>query len=157
LKKIIIFLVAIVALFAAIALITSMQNNQKAEGNKFKKANLEPATVELLDDPNYQNVILPEELEEKLKNNEDVTVYFYSSSCIHCKRTTPILAPLAEDMGVDMVQYNLLEFEQGWDQYRIESTPTLVHFESGKEVARIVGEQPEEEFKKFFDENVTKE
>ncbi|WP_282138200.1 thioredoxin family protein [Rossellomorea aquimaris] len=156
-KKIIIFLVAIVALFAAIALITSMQNNQKAEGNKFKKANLEPATVELLDDPNYQNVILPEELEEKLKNNEDVTVYFYSSSCIHCKRTTPILAPLAEDMGVDMVQYNLLEFEQGWDQYRIESTPTLVHFESGKEVARIVGEQPEEEFKKFFDENVTKE
>lgn len=156
-KKIIIFLVAIVALFAAIALITSMQNNQKAEGNKFKKANLEPATVELLDDPNYQNVILPEELEEKLKNNEDVTVYFYSSSCIHCKRTTPVLAPLAEDMGVDMVQYNLLEFEQGWDQYRIESTPTLVHFEDGKEVARIVGEQPEEEFKTFFEENVTKE
>jgi thioredoxin-like negative regulator of GroEL len=157
LKKIIIFLVAIVALFAAIALITSMQNSQKAEGNKFKKANLNPATVELLDDPNYQNVVLPEELEEKLKNNEDVTVYFYSSSCIHCKRTTPILAPLAEDMGVDMVQYNLLEFEQGWDQYRIESTPTLVHFEGGKEVARIVGEQPEEEFKKFFEENVTKE
>ncbi|MGE6755091.1 thioredoxin family protein [Rossellomorea sp. NPDC071047] len=156
-KKIIIFLVAIVALFAAIALITSMQNNQKAEGNKFKKANLEPATVELLDDPNYQNVILPEELEEKLKNNEDVTVYFYSSSCIHCKRTTPVLAPLAEDMGVDMVQYNLLEFEQGWDQYRIESTPTLVHFEDGKEVARIVGEQPKEEFKTFFEENVTKE
>lgn len=156
-KKIIIFLVAIVALFAAIALITSMQNNQKAEGNKFKKANLNPATVELLDDPNYQNVILPEELEEKLKNNEDVTVYFYSSTCVHCKRTTPTLAPLAEDMGVDMVQYNLLEFEQGWDQYRIEATPTLIHFENGKEVARIVGGQPEEEFKKFFEENVTKE
>ncbi|RBP04235.1 thioredoxin family protein [Rossellomorea aquimaris] len=131
--------------------------NKKAEGNKFKKADLNPATVEPLDDPNYQNVILPEELEEKLKNNEDVTVYFYSSSCIHCKRTTPVLAPLAKDMEVDMVQYNLLEFEQGWDQYRIESTPTLVHFEDGKEVARIVGEQPEEEFKKFFEENVTKE
>lgn len=123
----------------------------------FKKANLEPDTVALLDDPNYQNVILPEELEQKLKNNEDVTVYFYSSSCIHCKRTTPVLAPLAEDMEVDMVQYNVLEFKQGWNDYRIESTPTLVHFEDGKEVARIVGGQPEEEFRKFFEENVTTE
>ncbi|NMH69654.1 thioredoxin family protein [Bacillus sp. RO3] len=156
-KKVIIFLVAIVGLFAAIAIITSMQNSQKAEGNMFKKANLEPDTVALLDDPNYQNVILPEELEQKLKNNEDVTVYFYSSSCIHCKRTTPVLAPLAEDMEVDMVQYNVLEFKQGWNDYRIESTPTLVHFEDGKEVARIVGGQPEEEFRKFFEENVTTE
>ncbi len=156
-KKIIIFLVAIVGLFAAIAIITNVQNNQKSEGNMFKKDNLKPATVELLNDPNYQNVILPEELEEKLKNKEDVTVYFYKSDCIHCKRTTPTLAPLAEDMGVDMVQYNLLEFEQGWDQYGIEATPTLVHYEGGKEVARIVGEQSEEEFKAFFEENVKSE
>ncbi|WP_226677296.1 thioredoxin family protein [Rossellomorea aquimaris] len=156
-KKIIIFLVAIVGLFAAIAIVTSVQNNQKAEGNKFKKAKLNPATVELLDDPNYQNVILPEELEEKIKNKEDATVYFYSSTCIHCKRTTPTLAPLAEDMGVDMEQYNLLEFEQGWDQYGIEATPTLVHYEDGKEVARIVGEHPEEDFKRFFEENVKSE
>ncbi|MCA1061857.1 thioredoxin family protein [Rossellomorea sp. AcN35-11] len=156
-KKVMIFLVAIVGLFAAIAIITSMQNSQKAEGNKFKKSNLDPATVELLDDPNYQNIILPEELEEQLKNNEDVTVYFYSSKCSHCKNTTPYLAPLAEDMGVDMVQYNVLEFEQGWSDYGIEATPTLVHFEDGKEAARIVGGQPEEEFRKFFEENVTTE
>ena len=156
-KKIILFLVAIVGLFAAIAIITNVQNNQKAEGNMFKKENLKPATVELLDDPNYQNVILPEELEDKLKNKEDVTVYFYKSDCIHCKRTTPTLAPLAEDMGVDMVQYNLLEFEQGWNQYGIEATPTLVHYEDGKEVARIVGEHSEEEFKGFFEENVKSE
>ena len=156
-KKIILFLVAIVGLFAAIAIITNVQNNQKAEGNMFKKENLKPATVELLDDPNYQNVILPEELEDKLKNKEDVTVYFYKSDCIHCKRTTPTLAPLAEDMDVDMVQYNLLEFEQGWNQYGIEATPTLVHYEDGKEVARIVGEHSEEEFKGFFEENVKSE
>ncbi|BCB02841.1 thioredoxin family protein [Bacillus sp. KH172YL63] len=156
-KKIIIFLVVIVGLFAAIGIITSMQNKQKAEGNMFQKSSLKPATVELLDDPNYQNVILPEELEEKLSNKEDVTVYFYSSDCIHCKRTTPVLAPLADEMGVDMVQYNLLEFEQGWEQYGIEATPTLVHYENGKEVERIVGEHPEEDFKAFFEENVKSE
>ncbi|MCA1056552.1 thioredoxin family protein [Rossellomorea aquimaris] len=153
-KKIIIFLVIVIGLFAAIALVTNMQNSQKAEGNKFKKDNLDPATVDLLDDPNYQNVILPDELEKKLEDKEDVTVYFYSSTCPHCKNTTPILAPLAEEMGVDMVQYNVLEFEQGWNDYAIEATPTLVHFEDGKEVARVVGSQPEEEFKQFFEEYV---
>ncbi len=153
-KKIIIFLVVIVGIFAAIAIVTNMQNNQKAEGNMFKKDNLHPATVELLDDPNYQNVILPDELEKKLDKKEDVTVYFYSSDCPHCKRTTPILAPLAKDMGIDLVQYNLKEFEQGWDQYQIEGTPTIVHFEKGKESARIQGEQSKEAFKQFFEENV---
>jgi thioredoxin-like negative regulator of GroEL len=154
LKKIIIFLAVVIGLFAAIAIVTNMQNSQKAEGNKFKKDELHPATVELLDDPNYQNVILPEELEKKLENKEDVTVYFYSSTCPHCKETTPVLAPIAEDMGVDMVQYNVLEFEQGWTDYQIEATPTLVHFKNGEEVDRIVGSQPEEEFRSFFEENV---
>ncbi len=153
-KKIIIFLAIVVGLFAAIAIVTNIQNSQKAEGNKFKKDDLDPATVDLLDDPNYQNVILPEELEEKLGEKEDVTVYFYSSTCPHCKKTTPMLAPLAEDMGVDMVQYNVLEFEQGWTDYQIEYTPTLVHYEKGKEVDRLVGSQPEEVYRNFFDKNV---
>jgi thioredoxin-like negative regulator of GroEL len=154
LKKIIIFLAIIIGLFAAIALVTNMQNSQKAEGNKFKKDELDPATVKILDDPNYQNVILPEELEKKLEDKDDVTVYFYSSTCPHCKETTPVLAPLAEEMGVEMVQYNVLEFEQGWTDYQIEATPTLVHFENGEEVDRIVGSQPEDEFRSFFEENV---
>ncbi|NQD66148.1 thioredoxin family protein [Bacillus haikouensis] len=153
-KKIIIFLAIIVGLFAAIALVTNMQNSQKAEGNKFEKDELHPATVEILDDPNYQNVILPEELENKLEDKEDITVYFYSSTCPHCKETTPVLAPLAEEMGVEMVQYNVLEFEQGWTDYQIEATPTLIHFENGEEVDRVVGSQPEEEFRSFFEENV---
>ncbi|OIU73289.1 thioredoxin family protein [Rossellomorea aquimaris] len=153
-KKIIIFLAIVVGLFAAIAIVTNIQNSQKAEGNKYKKEDLDPATVDLLDDPNYQNVILPDELEKKLGDKEDVTVYFYSPTCPHCKKTTPMLAPLAEDMGVDMVQYNLLEFEQGWNDYQIESTPTLVHFENGKEADRLVGSQPEEVYKSFFEQYV---
>ncbi|WP_079515731.1 thioredoxin family protein [Rossellomorea marisflavi] len=151
-KKVIIFLAVIVLLFGGIAIITSMQDSQKAEGNMFKKDKLKPATVDLLDDPNYQNVILPDDLKEKLDNKEDVTVYFYASDCVHCKRTTPTLAPLAKDMDVDMVQYNLLEFQQGWNDYNIEATPTLVQFKNGKEEARLVGEQSKEDFEAFFNE-----
>lgn len=152
-KKMIIFLIIIIALFAAIALITNTQNKQKAESNPYNKKNLEQSTIDQLNDPNYQNLILPDELAKDLKNKEDKTVYFYSPECIHCQKTTPIVAPLAEEMGIDLVQYNLLEFKQGWDDYSIESTPTIVHFKNGKEEARIVGYNKNEVFKKWFEDH----
>lgn len=153
-KKLIIFLVVILGLFAAIIVVTKYQQNQASEGNIYGKENLHPATVELLNDPLYQDIILPEELEKKLEEKEDVTVYFYSPTCPHCKETTPVLMPLAEDMGVEVYQYNLEEFKQGWDDYRIKYTPTLMHFKDGVEEARIVGGHPEEDFKAFLEENV---
>ena len=87
---------------------------------------------------------------------EDVTVYFFSPTCPHCVRTTPVVAPLAKDMDVDLVQYNLLEFEQGWNDYGIESTPTIVQYKDGKEVNRIVGYQEEATFKDWFNEYTLK-
>ncbi|MDQ0157334.1 thioredoxin family protein [Robertmurraya andreesenii] len=153
-KKVIIFLAVIIVLFAGVAIMTKMQNEEKvSEDNKYKKETLHPDTVAQLDDPNYQNLILPDELEKKLNNKEDVTVYFYSPTCPHCKRTTPIVAPLAEEMGVDLVQFNILEFENGWDQYGIEETPTIVQFKDGKETERIVGYKEKEVFEKWFKEN----
>lgn len=153
-KKVVIFLAVIIVLFAGVALLTKMQNEEKVSGdNKYKKDTLHPETVAQLDDPNYQNLILPEELEKKLDNKEDVTVYFYSPTCSHCQRTTPIVSPLAEDMGVDLVQYNLLEFEDGWDDYGIEETPTIVQYKEGKEVERIVGYQEKEVFEEWFNSN----
>ena len=107
-KKMIIFLVVIIALFATIAFINNTQNKQKAAENPYNKDNLKQSTIDQLNDPNYQNLILPEELAENLKNKEDKTVYFYSPECQHCQKTTPIVAPLAEEMGIDLVQYNLL-------------------------------------------------
>lgn len=154
-KKVLIFLVIIIVLFAGVSILTKMQNEEKvsSENNKYGKDSLNQLTIEQLDDPNYQNLILPEDLEEKLANNEDVTVYFYSPDCPHCQRTTPVVAPLAEEMGIDLVQYNLLEFEDGWDDYGITSTPTIVQFKEGKEAERIVGSQEEAVFEDWFNKN----
>ncbi|MFP3340137.1 thioredoxin family protein, partial [Micrococcus sp. SIMBA_131] len=58
-----------------------------------------------------------------------------------------------EDMDIDLKKYNVLEFEQGWNDYQIESTPTLVRFKDGKEVDRIVGTQTEETFKHWIEQN----
>jgi thiol-disulfide isomerase/thioredoxin len=149
-KKIVIFGAIIVTLFAAIAFMTSYQQKEKAEGNPYKKEKLHPATIEQLDDPLYQNIILPDELEEKLAKKEAVTVYFYSSICPHCQKTTPIVVPMSKEMGIDLKMFNLLEFEDGWDKYNIEGTPTIVHYVDGKEVKRIDGYRDESVFRDWF-------
>lgn len=149
-KKILIFGGIIVLLFAALGFITTYQNNKKAEDNVYGKSELRASTIELLDNPNYQNIILPDELEEKLNNKEDLIVYFFSPECSHCQRATPELMPAAEEVGVDIEQYNILEFEEGWNDYKIESTPTLVHFKDGKEVERTVGANTKDAYKKIL-------
>lgn len=153
-KKIIIFGSIVVLLFVAIAVLTSYQNQQQSEGNPFGKDQLHSETIDQLDDPNYQNIILPDELDERLDAGEDLTIYFYSGQCEFCNQASPVLVPKAEEMGVDLELYNILEFEQGWRDYQIESTPTVVHYEDGEEVGRIVGLHGEENFELFFEQVV---
>ena len=152
-KKMIILLIVIIALFASIAFINNTKTKQKAETNPYNKDHLKQSTIDQLSDPNYQNLILPEELAKNLKSKENKTVYFYSPECQFCLKTTPIVAPLAEEMGIDLVQYNLLEFNQGYHDYAIESTPTIVYFKNGVETMRIVGLKDKEVFKKWFEDN----
>src|SRR5699024_11690109 len=115
-----------------------------ASDNPYGKDRLHQETIDQLDDPLYQNQITPDALAEKLDAEEDVTVYFYSPTCIHCQRTTPVLVPLAEEIGVDIKKMNLLEFEDEWNTYDIEGKPTLIHFSDGEEKDRMSGEQSEE-------------
>ncbi|MDQ0207129.1 thioredoxin family protein [Alkalicoccobacillus murimartini] len=152
-KKILVFGSIIVVVFALLALLTITSNKQKMESvadNQFGKDELTPATMDIVDDPNYQNAILPEELQDRLDNEETFTVYFYASDCPHCKEATPRLVDLAEELDEDIPQYNLREFEQGWSDHNIESTPTLVHYKDGVEEQRIVGAAETEIYEQFL-------
>ncbi|MCP3033247.1 thioredoxin family protein [Halobacillus sp. A1] len=156
-KKMIIFGTVLVVLLVVLAFVVNYQNSQKTEENPYGKDDLEQSTIDQLDDPDYQNQIVPDELEEEISSGEPVTVYFYDPECVHCQNTTPVLVPLAQDMNVDMKKMNLREFGTEGTKYQIQSTPTLVHFEDGEEQARIVGENPEGEFESFFEDEVTTE
>jgi thioredoxin 1 len=151
-KKVIIFLVVIIALFGALAFVTSYSNQQASVGNPFGKSELNPATIAQLEDPNYQNQILPEDLKEKIDNNDGVTVYFYSPTCPHCKATSPVIVPMADELGLDLPLFNLLEFDNGWKEYGITSTPTVIRFEDGKEVSRVEGKVSDGEFRSWFEQ-----
>lgn len=155
-KKLLIFGGVIIAIFALIIVLNTMSNDKKLADNKYKTNDLKQETIDQLDDENYQNIILPDELKSNIESGEPVTAYFFSPICEHCRAMTPVLMPIVSDMGVDLVQYNIYEFEQGWNDYKIEATPTIIHFEDGKEVARMVGNQPEQNIKTFLDNVVLK-
>jgi thiol-disulfide isomerase/thioredoxin len=162
-KKLLIYLSVIVALFA-ILFVLNMQSNKAnyeayaAAANELYRTSpdkLDPDTLKQLDDPHYQNIILPDELSARLQNKENLFVYFFSPQCPHCQASTPILMPMAEGLGADIRQFNLLEFQEGWREYNIEYTPTLVYFREGKEIDRFVGgiqdPQAQEQMKQFLE------
>ncbi|MBU8905010.1 thioredoxin family protein [Desertibacillus haloalkaliphilus] len=148
-KKIVIFLGVIIVLFAALAFVTNTKNEQRVEGNPFEKETLHSATINQLDDPIYENIILPDELIERLNAQESMTIYYYSPTCPACEQTSPIIVPMAEEMGLDMKLFNLLEFEGGWATFDITETPTVVRYENGQEVGRI-GYVDASEYEQWF-------
>ena len=155
-KKLLIIGGIIIVLFVALIALTNYSNNNKTADNPYGSKKLKQSTINQLDDKNYQNIILPDDLAKKIASGEAVTAYFFSPECPHCQVMTPKLMPIAKDMGVEIVQYNVLEFDQGWDDYNIDATPTMIHFRDGKEVNRLVGDAPEDVIKSFFNNVVLK-
>jgi len=155
--KMTIIIAVILVLFAGLFVANNYKNKQAIQGvdNPYGKDNLRQETIDLLDNPLYNNIIVPEALDEKIESGDPVTVYFFSPTCSFCQKTTPIVAPLAEELNIDMKKMNLLEFDK-MKYYNIEGTPTIVHYDNGEEIARIVGQQEEDDFRIFFEEFVLK-
>jgi thioredoxin 1 len=149
-KKVIALAVIVAALLIGAIVYSDLQNKQLAEGNPYGKATLNPATIEQLHDPLYDNQILPNQLQEALTKQGDLFVYFYSPTCEYCREMTPVLVPTANELQIEVKKHNLLEFPNSWNDYGIEYTPTLVHYKDGVEVSRLVGGQTADELKKWF-------
>ncbi|MEG0681874.1 MAG: thioredoxin family protein [Eubacterium sp.] len=155
-KKLALFGGIIVILFVAIIVLTNMSNEAKLKDNPYGTKDLKQSTIDQLSDENYQNIILPDELEKKIESGEGVVGYFFSPECLHCKNYTPKLMPIAKKLDVKVNQLNVLEFPEQWDKYALDATPTLIYFEDGKEVARLTGDAPDETTNKFFNDTVLK-
>lgn len=154
-NKMLIIVAVILVLFGGLIVINNMKNKKAvtSENNPYGKETLHQETIDQLNDPLYDNIILPEDLDQKLADGEDVTVYYYSPTCVYCQRTTPVIVPLTEELGVDMKKMNLLEFDL-MKYYDVEGTPTVIHYKDGEEVARLGGQHEEEEYREFFEEYV---
>ncbi|KAB2448150.1 thioredoxin family protein [Bacillus thuringiensis] len=148
-KKMLIFGGIIIALFAAIFAVTQMEEKtttiQKTEGGS--------ATGSQTDGPDYYtNKISLSDLQKNLKEKKEETVYFYQTSCVHCQKLSPVVVPMAKDLNVDMKVMDIEKLDAPWDEYKIQGTPTIIHFKDGKEVSRISGEQPKDKLKEWLEQ-----
>ena len=153
-KKLGIIGAVVVALFALIIVLTTMSNSSKLENNPYDTDDLDQATIDLLVDENYQNIILPKALEGKIESGEKTIAYMFSPLCSYCKNFTPKLMTVAADLDLQVDQLNVLEYDHAWDDYTLKGTPTLIYFENGVEVVRISGDHSEEDIRAFFEANV---
>jgi thioredoxin 1 len=158
-KKLVIYLSVIVALFVGLYVLNYYANGSSDNPYGMRESELSPSTRKQLTDPNYQNIILPDQMKSMLADKQSGFVYFFSPECPHCIATTPLLQPIADEHNVDLKMFNLLEFRKGWQAYNIEFTPTLVYYQEGVEVDRIVGGMelasgdggsPKQAFQDFF-------
>lgn len=134
-KKILIFILITISILVLIFLITTKKDSQKSTTNY------------------YQNKIKTNELQNDILKQNEKFIYFYQTNCYYCKKTSPIVIPMTKKLNINMEVLNLEEEPNGWNQFKIEGTPTIIHYKDGKEIDRIEGEYKEEEFKKWFNKN----
>lgn len=153
-KKLLIIVGAIVAVFVLIIVLNGQSNKSKLEGaNPYDTDDLQSSTINLIGNEHYDNIILPDELAKKIESGEPTTAYFFSPECSYCMEMTPVMMPIAKEMGVEVYQYNVLEYPEQAMPYGIEATPTIIHFKDGEEMGKIVGAQPEKNIRLFFEEH----
>jgi len=81
-----------------------------------------------------------------------VLVDFWAAWCGPCKMIAPVLEEIAEDFAgrVKVGKMNVDENSETPGRYGVMSIPTLVLFNKGKEIDRVVGYQPKNQLVKFL-------
>ena len=99
--------------------------------------------VKELTDQNFQN---------KIKTGM-VLVDFWAAWCMPCKMMIPVLNEVAEEAGekVTIAKVNVDEQKATAAKFGIRSIPTMILFQNGKEVKRIVGVKSKDYLLKEFD------
>jgi thioredoxin 1 len=82
-----------------------------------------------------------QDLDEQLKSDEKVLALFYASWCPYCMRFVPVFDKKIVNFSYGSVIHVLLDDYDNplWDDYSINSVPTLIFFEKGQVSRRLDG------------------
>ena len=81
-----------------------------------------------------------------------VLVDFNADWCGPCKMMKPILEAFAKmHSEVKLIGVNIDDNDELAEEYRVSTSPCMVMFKDGTEVAREVGVQPERKLKKMME------
>ncbi|EJQ55059.1 thioredoxin [Bacillus mycoides] len=105
-----------------------------------------------LEKPLYTNIDL-KEYENHVNSNDDVYIYVYKTSCPSCQQLKPVINKLIKEENLKLKALNIEEEknynESFLDKYKLNKTPTILHYKEGKEIKRLEGYRPEE-LNEFF-------
>lgn len=102
------------------------------------------------------DVTSEDELKEHIANSEDTPVlaYFYSATCPHCKKQSPVIEELAEETDdLRTVRVQAQECLPAFRNHSVLGTPTMILFAGDEEVARESGFQDKEGLESWITDN----
>ena len=86
-----------------------------------------------------------------LSSNKKVLVDFYADWCGPCKMLSPVIEKLSDEIdNYDFYKINVDNAENISREYGVMSIPTLIVFESGKELKKSIGFKSASELKEFL-------
>ena len=132
-----IIILAVLAVLVAFLIISTKKKMENLNNVK------ESEKVINLTDLNFQN---------KIKTGM-VLVDFWASWCMPCKMMIPVLNEVAEETHgkVTIAKVNVDEQKSTAAKFGIRSIPTMILFQNGREVKRIVGVKTKDYLLKEFD------
>ncbi|GAB7041329.1 MULTISPECIES: thioredoxin [Catenuloplanes] len=79
-----------------------------------------------------------------LQSDKPVLVDFWAEWCAPCRKVTPLLEEISQEMGdkVTIVKMNIDENPETAMAYRVMSVPTLTVFKGGQPVKSVAGAKP---------------
>jgi len=98
-----------------------------------------------------------ENFEKEILNAEKpVLVDFWSFGCAPCFLLSPILDKIAEEFNekIILAKVNLDTAPKIAQKYGIDKIPTVILFNGGKPISGFIGARPEEEIRKWLEENL---
>ncbi len=136
--------ITVMVLAALVALIGLFIFNTRQKMKSLKDVK-DSEKIKILTDQNFQN---------KIKTGTFL-VDFWASWCMPCKMMAPVLNEVAEEAGdkVTIAKLNVDEQKATAARFSVRSIPTMILFQNGKEVKRIVGVKSKDYLLKELDRN----
>ena len=87
-------------------------------------------------------IITDSSFDKEIASHDLVLVDFWAEWCGPCKKVSPILDEISNEIGLWVGKLNVDENPIKTQEFSVNSIPTMVLFKSGKPVKTIIGAKP---------------